>query len=146
MPSASPRAYSGYIKSTTTAARLLLLALLLALAPGCFRSSRPSPRARPARTGYRSPLYGNDAMWLCRPDLPGNPCAADLSATELRPDGSRAVEPFAAAKEPPVDCFFVYPTVDNDMRAGNHTDFSDTSPMLRPVINQAARFQEVCRL
>jgi hypothetical protein len=97
-------------------------------------------------TGYSSATYGADAMWLCRPDLPSNPCAADLTATEIRPDGSRAIVPHVPAKDPAVDCFYIYPTVDEDPRPGNHTDFRDRGPMLRVALSQAARFQEVCRL
>lgn len=96
--------------------------------------------------GYSSALYRDDAMWLCRPDLPSNPCATDLSATEIRPDGSRVAIPFEPAKDPPIDCFYVYPTVDLDPRPGNHTDFQDRTAMRRVTLTQAARFQQLCRL
>lgn len=123
------------------------LALAVLAASGCI----PQPTALPAGvtspfTGYASALYGDDAMWLCRPDLPSNPCAADLSATEIRPDGTSAIVPFVPAKDPDVDCFYVYPTVDLDPRPGNHTDFRDRTPMRRVTLAQAGRFQEVCRL
>lgn len=104
------------------------------------------PGVRSPYTGYSSALYGDDAMWLCRPDLPGNPCAADLSATEIHPDGTRTVVPFAPAPDPGVDCFYVYPTVDQDPRPGNHTDFVDRAVMRRVTLVQAGRFQQVCRL
>ncbi len=105
------------------------------------------PGVKSPFTGYSSALYQDDSMWVCRPDLPSNPCAtADLSATEIAPDGSRVVVPFVPAKDPAVDCFYVYPTVDNDSRPGNHTDFVDTAAMRRVTLSQAARFQEVCRL
>lgn len=128
------------------AAGLLGLAALLGAA-GCL----PQPTvigggAHSPFTGYSSELYRQDSMWLCRPDLPSNPCGADLSATELKPDGSREVVPFVKNEAPEVDCFFVYPTVDMDPRPGNHTDFADTSLMRRVTVSQAARFQEVCRV
>jgi hypothetical protein len=35
-----------------------------------------------------------------------------LDATRIAADGSAAKEDFAAPESPPVDCFYVYPTVD----------------------------------
>lgn len=129
------------------AARLALLALVLLVVTGCFlQPTVIPPGVKSPFTGYASALYGADTMWLCRPDLPSNPCSANLDATELRPDGSRVVVPYAPAKDPGVDCFYVYPTVDLDPNPGNHTNFRDTTAMRRVTLSQAARFQEVCRL
>lgn len=126
---------------------LRCLALVLGAA-GCIPlQTAMTPGAHSPFTGYVSETYRADAMWLCRPDLPANPCAAaDLSATEILPDGSRRRVEHVAAKDPKIDCFFVYPTVDIDERPGNHSDFRDVTPMLRATIGQGARFQEVCRL
>jgi hypothetical protein len=99
-----------------------------------------------AAAGYASARYGDDRWWLCRPDLPSDACRADLTATEIHPDGSRTVIPYAPAADPKVDCFYVYPTVDMGVFPGNHTDFADTGPMARTTVAQAARFGEVCRL
>lgn len=137
------------VKRLMLAARHLMgLAAVAPFAVGCVF---PQPTVIPPGvespfTGYASALYGRDEMWLCRPDLPANPCAADLTATEIHSDGSRTVVPFVPAKDPAIDCFYLYPTVDNDPYPGNHTDFRDRAPMLRATLLQAARFQEVCRL
>jgi pimeloyl-ACP methyl ester carboxylesterase len=101
---------------------------------------------RPPFRGYSSAKYSDPAAWLCRPDLPSDPCRTDLTATELLPDGTRAVVPFVPASEPKVDCFYVYPTVDLSLFAGNHTDFRDRAPMTRAAVTQVARFREVCDL
>ena len=83
--------------------------------------------------------------WLCRPDLPSDACrSADLSATELRPDGSRVVVSHRPAERPRVDCFYVYPTVDLELVPGNHRDFSDVRRMRNTTVAQAARFTEAC--
>lgn len=87
--------------------------------------------------------------WLCRPDLPlaDDACrSADLTATELHPDGSRTVVEHHAAKDPPVDCFYVYPTVDLELVPGNHQDLSDKQRQRATTIAQAARFTETCAL
>ena len=95
-------------------------------------------------TGYSSPLYRNDRMWLCRPDLPNSPCHRDLTATELRADGSRVIVPHLAAPHPDVDCFYVYPTVDLGLLPGNHTDFAHLGPIIDVTVAQAALFDEAC--
>jgi hypothetical protein len=95
-------------------------------------------------TRYSSPKYADPKEWLCRPDLPESRCRADLGATEIHADHSRAPAPHAPAAAPKVDCFYVYPTVDLGAIPDNHTDFTDLEPMTRATLAQAARFSEVC--
>jgi hypothetical protein len=104
------------------------------------------PPSRPAYDGYRSAKYADDRQWLCRPDLPGDRCHGDLTATEMLPDGSRRVVPHVPASAPKVDCFYVYPTVDMRLYPGNHLDFADVEPMASTTLAQAARFGEVCNV
>jgi hypothetical protein len=86
-------------------------------------------------------------QWLCRPEGKESACRdADLTATELLPDGSQVVVPYHAAERPSVDCFYVYPTVDLDLVPGNHTSFAETRPMRGAALAQAARFGEACAL
>jgi len=85
-------------------------------------------------------------MWVCRPDLPADACRENRDATELHADGSGIVVPFAADPNAAVDCFYVYPTVDLTMAAGNHTDFSDVDRMREWTFGQVARFGSVCRV
>ena len=129
--------------------------LLLAATPllGCAEASpppalspAPPPTLRSPFTGYASGRYRDPKWWLC---LPGraDTCAADLDATELRPDNTRVEvrdTPVPGADQ--VDCFYVYPTVDLRMGPANHEDFDDLEPMARTTIAQAARFRTTCRL
>ncbi|MBK8256578.1 MAG: DUF3089 domain-containing protein [Polyangiaceae bacterium] len=121
---------------------------LMTLLAGCIPTRTIIPKGvHSPFADYTSDLYGDNDMWLCKPDLPQNPCAsADLTATEILPDGSTRRVPFQPAADPPLDCFYIYPTVDLDPNPGNHTSFADTAPMLKVTLSQAARFQEVCRL
>jgi hypothetical protein len=124
------------------AAACLPLASLLAGSSGCTHP--PAVEARtPAST---APQYDRAEAWLCRPDLPHDPCRDDLDATEVRPDGARVVRPFAPAVRPLADCFYVYPTVDMEVSPGNHDDFADTSRMREFTRAQVARFGSACRL
>jgi pimeloyl-ACP methyl ester carboxylesterase len=88
--------------------------------------------------------YRADSAWLC---LPGraDPCARDLTTVDVRPDGSRGTR-----KPPPapggIDCFYIYPTVDDSPRVGNHTDFTDRSAIAQVTAAQAMQFRQVCDL
>jgi len=122
------------------------LALLALLAP-CTSCSHGAVAPALVPAGVAAPLHYEDpALWLCRPDLPTDACRVDLDATEIRPDGTRAVAPFVPAPATDVDCFYVYPTVDVGMVPGNHDDFTDTSAMRELARGQAARFGEACRV
>jgi hypothetical protein len=123
--------------------RALLLATAVALT-----ACTPDHAASPAPfTRASSSTRASAAPWLCRPDLPSDPCrSADLTATELHADGSRARVVHHAAARPAVDCFYVYPTVDLELVPGNHEDLTDVRKMKATTIAQAARFTEACAL
>jgi len=50
------------------------------------------------------------------------------------------------ATDPPLDCFYVYPTVNIGGPVGNDTDFSDTTFELDPLLSQGAPFNGTCRV
>jgi hypothetical protein len=117
--------------------------LLLAAFAAC------SPAGAPASSSARAPApsSSSSSAWLCRPDLPTDPCrSADLTATELRPDGSRLLVAHHPAPSPTVDCFYVYPTVDLELVPGNHDDLADVRKVRATTVAQAARFTETCAL
>src|SRR6185312_12017914 len=85
---------------------------------------------------------------VCRPDIDPNECERDLSATEIKPDGSFEVHEHVAARDPQFDCFYVYPTVWLNQQRPQMTDFSDEGVklVLDPLLSQGARFNRVCRV
>jgi hypothetical protein len=86
----------------------------------------------------------SSTVWLCRPGLADNPCESDLATTIIRPDGSKRVVDPRPAKHPPIDCFYVYPTV-SGQPGPNATLGID--PEVRAVAEtQASRFSQVCRV
>jgi pimeloyl-ACP methyl ester carboxylesterase len=87
--------------------------------------------------------YANPALWLCRPGLKDDKCKVDLDATVIAPSGKTSVEKFVAAKDPKIDCFFVYPTVSMD--PGWQSDFVPDKMEWDDVKLQFARFGKVCR-
>ena len=84
--------------------------------------------------------YSDTANWVC---LPGG-CENDLSAVVLEASGSLRLEPYTPVSDPPIDCFYVYPTVSES--GGFSAPPGVTEAELRAVRQQAARFASVCRL
>jgi hypothetical protein len=86
----------------------------------------------------------SSTVWLCRPGMANNPCESDLTTTEIEPNGSQKVVRAAPAKRPPVDCFYVYPSVSAQptLNANLNVD-----PELAAVaVAQASRFSQTCRV
>ena len=126
------RVPSAFRRSTDARSLLLLLAVYAATA---FIGS--ALQAAPVD-------YADPASWLCLPDREGDACDIDLDATVVAPDGSLAVEPFVPHPLPPVDCFYVYPTVSND--PGGNSDLEPGVEERGVIAAQAARFRAQCRV
>lgn len=94
---------------------------------------------------YTSQNYDGAAHWLCRPDKAADVCGQDLDATQVDADGTLTPQPFEAAVDPPIDCFYVYPTISQDQ-----TPTSDWTPSPDEeeyvTLNQAARLGSQCRV
>ncbi|MFC0039766.1 DUF3089 domain-containing protein [Actinomadura rayongensis] len=98
----------------------------------------------PAARADGDPDYGDARSWICRPGVRG-PCDDDLDATVVPADGRLSVEHARHATAPPVDCFYVYPTVSGDPGMNSDTNWS---PDVEGLITrqQAARFGSTCRV
>lgn len=81
---------------------LSLLVLICVLVPGA-----------PAQAeGLLLPLQR--PVWLCKPGLPGDVCTGrypDGHTTDLDATVNGVTEPLGGTQNPPVDCFYAYPTV-----------------------------------
>ncbi|MEQ8690801.1 MAG: DUF3089 domain-containing protein, partial [Pseudomonadales bacterium] len=95
-----------------------------------------------AFNAYADTDYSDMDHWLCHPDNP-NFCAQDQTATVVQPDGSTMVEAFTPAKDPAIDCLYVYPTVSMD-NSGN-SDLLPNREEARGIEAQFARFGAACR-
>jgi Protein of unknown function (DUF3089) len=89
---------------------------------------------------YVSEVYKDPANWICRADKT-DICDDAAPLTEVAADGTLTVEPYEVAVDPPLDCFYVYPTVSED--ATNNSDFVAGNEILATSL-QAARFNQVC--
>jgi hypothetical protein len=141
----------------------LLLALAVMLgAAACGSGSTTAPAGTPAASAISAagsgsgtgastpastatdPLAPDTTTWLCKPGIAVDPCAGSLDATAINAAGKSTVLPAAPAADPPIDCFYVYPTVSRQPTpAANLT----IDPEERDVaIAQAAQFSQVCRV
>ena len=102
-----------------------------------------SARAEDAAAAVAATDYANPAVWLCRPGRE-DACSAPQDATIVAIDGTLTREAFHAAKNPPIDCFYVYPTVSNE--PGGNSDLNVTGAEKSVVNSQFARFAAKCRL
>ncbi len=89
--------------------------------------------------------YDDDASWLCSPGSADDACAGDLTATEIKPDGSLETVPHEGAAQPGADCFYVYPTVHMSLGAAID-DVMDPQTDVSTALAQAARFSEICNV
>lgn len=140
--------------------RLLVPALVvLALAAACSDdssvessgsaddTSTTTTEALVQPAGEESDRYADLTYWHCHPDKADDVCdATPLDTDEILPDGSVQTMAHEPAVDPPIDCFYVYPTVDYSEVPGNRS-FDEPINPLEPVTigGQFARFSEVCR-
>jgi hypothetical protein len=90
-----------------------------------------------------APDYGSAHNWICRP---GNeqPCAAGQDAIAVTMAGQRTPQPFSPASDPPVDCFYVYPTVSQEQ--STYAGLSLAPEIERVTRIEAGRLTSRCRL
>jgi hypothetical protein len=102
--------------------------------------------------GFASSVARRDrsgTVWLCRPELKGDPCAGDLAVTEVGPSGradgvlagTTGAAPAAMKK---ADCFYVYPTV--SPQTGENASLAVEGSELEVARLQAAQFSRDCNV
>jgi hypothetical protein len=106
-------------------------AAALAAVPAYAQPARPVPVD-----------YSQESSWLC---LPGqaDACSAPLLTTAVTPAGYGKRTNSSPAKDPPIDCFYVYPTVSRDQ--GLNSDLA-MKEEIGTAAAQAARFSSVCKV
>jgi hypothetical protein len=104
-------------------------------------AAAPAP-AQQAASAPASVDYRQEANWLC---LPGraDACGKPLATTALNPNGYGSTGQVTPAKNAPVDCFYVYPTMSRD--AGDNSDLVAGIEEQAAAMVQFARFGTVCR-
>jgi hypothetical protein len=89
--------------------------------------------------------------WLCKPGLANNPCMSSEEATVELGNGSSFVQHAQPASNPPIDCFYVYPTVSSQISFDAHGLVPNANLNIDPeetqiAIDQASRFSQACKV
>lgn len=113
-------------------------AWILSAAPA-FAQPAPAPApAEPAAIDYAA-----ETSWIC---LPGrtDACAMPQATAELAPAGYGAASQAVPAAAPPIDCFYVYPTVSRDPTLNSDLTPGPTEEHGATMV-QFGRFATICR-
>ncbi|MGA2286703.1 MAG: DUF3089 domain-containing protein, partial [Dehalococcoidia bacterium] len=123
--------------------RTILVAATLGVMAGIAVSCSSSSSSSATPTAASTPAPSN-TTWLCKPGTADNPCEGDLTTSVIAADGSSTIENATVAKDPPIDCFYVYPTVSGQTTVNANLDID---PEEKAVANsQASRFSQVCKV
>jgi hypothetical protein len=114
--------------------RFAAVLILAAAALPALADTRPEPMPKND--------YSRADNWLC---LPGqeDACSANQDATIVKANGTLRPEKFHPAKNPPIDCFYVYPTVSRDRSVVS--DMIAGPEEMGVIAQQFARFADVCK-
>jgi hypothetical protein len=97
--------------------------------------------------GASASAASGETVWLCRPGQAKDPCTANRTATEVTYEGStrkEAVQKPVHAGKPPIDCFYVYPTVSEQKTANANLEIEPQEKQI--AVEQASRFSQDCRV
>jgi len=84
----------------------------------------------------------DDVSWLCRPDLPADPCRGDLTTTQRAVGKPNILVQPTKQRRHEVDCFYVYPTVSQEPTRS--ASMQITEPMRAIARQQAQHFSRMC--
>lgn len=87
---------------------------------------------------------GAATTWLCKPGQAPNPCRESLRTTYITSDGVSKDLNVPIARRPPVDCFYVYPTVSDQPTI--NADLTIDPQQTAIARFQASRFSQRCRV
>jgi len=85
-----------------------------------------------------------ETTWLCKPGLVEDPCESSEETTVQLGDGSTSVEQAQPASNPPIDCFYVYPTVSSEIAVNANLTIGPEEKQI--AIDQASRFSQDCKV
>jgi DUF3089 family protein len=122
---------------------IAVVCTLALAATACSGSSSKSGKSKTTTTTAGN-ARASSVVWLCRPGLADNPCDSDETATVVAADGGTRVEHAAPARDPSIDCFYVYPTVSDQRTPVANLDVDPEEKAI--ALNQASRFSQVCKV
>ena len=97
-----------------------------------------------SRRGLAASSASAETTWLCKPGLASNPCTSSEEATVELANGASFIEHAQPAKNPPIDCFYVYPTVSSQFTENANLEIGPEEKQI--AIDQASRFSQTCKV
>jgi Protein of unknown function (DUF3089) len=82
--------------------------------------------------------------WLCNPAYAVDPCRSNENALVQRASGRNSVQLSSPARNPKIDCFYVYPTVSRETTLAANLQIQAAETFVAQL--QASRFSSVCRV
>jgi Protein of unknown function (DUF3089) len=85
-------------------------------------------------------------VWLCKPGVKPDPCTPGLSTTVYNAPLTKAIgtQHPVAERNPPIDCFYVYPTVSDEKTANSDLQIQDTETSI--ALYQVSRYSQYCKI
>jgi hypothetical protein len=97
-----------------------------------------------ALSGLGAASASAETTWLCKPGMANNPCESNLTSTTVLSKKLSFVEPAKPAAKAPIDCFYVYPTVSEQLTPNANLEIEPEETQI--AIDQASRFSQVCKV
>jgi hypothetical protein len=107
-------------------------------------SSSTVPATPAAGQTARASSVPDETVWLCKPGIASNPCGGSLDTTVVVANLATTVQRVSPAANPPVDCFYIYPTVSHQKTL--NADLTIDPEERAVAVAQAAQFSQVCRV
>ena len=82
--------------------------------------------------------------WLCKPGMMPDPCTAPLNTTVVNTSGEETIERVKKAGDPPINCFYVYPTVSEQPTPNANLAIEPQEEQV--AVDQASRFSQDCKV
>ncbi len=122
------------------------LCLMAVIGVSCGGSSESSALRRPCGPQRpRHPQRRRRTRSGCAvPGSPTTPARAVLTTTVVSADGTSTTEAAAPAEDPPIDCFYVYPTVSGQTTENANLEIDPEEKAI--AVQQASRFSQVCKV
>ena len=96
--------------------------------------------------GTAGAASAHGTVWLCKPGTNPDPCTPGLSTTIYMPTLTtplRVIHPKAQAN-PPIDCFYVYPTVSGQTTGNANLEIQPEENSI--ALMQASRYSQYCKV
>jgi len=115
-------------------------------APGAGASSSPGGGRQAAIANGADPANTDAAgtEWICRPGQGGDPCTSPETAQVLAASGPATTQQARPAPNPPIDCFYIMPTVSTQPGLTANLKISRTETVTTTL--ESSRFSADCNV